>query len=257
MVRYFVALQYNGSQYSGWQLQPNAPTIQQEIEDKISKLLGYHVPIMGCGRTDAGVHALDFFFHMDTENALDEQFIFKMNMMLPKDVALKNAFQVKEKAHARFDAISRSYTYHIHRLKNPFNYGLSYYYPHLFTFDLSVLNDVASLFLNYDDFYPFCKTNTDVKTTKCSLTKSLWEIQEDTLTYQVSANRFLRGMVRLMVGCCINVTMGKLTLEEVDLALKSSHRLQKDLSVPAQGLYLRDIQYPETIHKAGSPPYIY
>lgn len=245
MQRYFIQLQYNGTNYSGWQSQPNAATVQDEIEKQAAKLLGGLITVTGCGRTDAGVHASDYWMHFDSEKTLNDQFIFKMNMMLPPDISFLMIKQVDTGVHARFDAVSRSYEYKIHRVKNPFNLGLSTYLPQLFRYELEVLNDVASLFLNYTDFNTFCKTRTDVKTTMCLLEESYWEISKDQLVYHVTANRFLRGMVRLMVGACINVAMGKLKMEEVKFALDQKERLKKDLSVAAEGLFLSKITYPE------------
>ena len=245
MKRYFIGCSYRGSNYSGWQSQPNAPTIQDAIEERMEKLMGKNIPIIGCGRTDAGVHASDYVFHFDTEDALDDHFIFKMNMMLPKDIALKNLNQVPQEAHARFDAVSRSYEYYIHGRKDPFLTGLSYYYPHLFRQDLQALQEVASIYLKYKDFNTFCKSKTDVKTTLCEISQAEWMINGNKLVFHITANRFLRGMVRLMVGACINVVLGKLSIEEVKAALEEQRRLKKDLSVPAEGLYLSAIKYPQ------------
>lgn len=255
MHRYFVRLQYKGSNYSGWQFQPNAITVQECIETCLNKILGSQIRIVGCGRTDAGVHASDYYFHFDSGAKLPHQFKFKLNMMLPKDISFTEVFEVTDKAHARFDAMSRSYEYRIHKNKTPFNIGLSYYYPHLFSHDLAKLNEMASLFLAYDDFYTFCKANTDVKTTKCQLTRSEWLISDESLTFHITADRFLRGMVRLVVGCCINYALGKISIDEVQKALTKRERLRKDLSVPAEGLYLCDIIYPDAIHREETVPY--
>lgn len=257
MDRYFARLKYRGTRYAGWQSQPNANTVQDEIESKLSILLRKHTKIMGCGRTDAGVHASDFVMHFDARGQLDENLIFKLNMMLPDDIVITKIDKVNDAAHSRFDAISRSYEYHIHRRKDPFNQGHSYYYPHLFTHDLQMLNECSNLLINYADFYTFCKTNTDVKTTLCTLTKSEWVVSESDLTFHITANRFLRGMVRLIVGCCLNVTTGKLSIDDVIAALSKTERLKRDLSVPAEGLFLTDISYPESIYIKESPPYVY
>lgn len=257
MIRYFAQIQYLGTNYSGWQFQPNAITIQQVLEFQLNKLLRKETKIMGCGRTDSGVHASMFYFHFDHEDILENQFLFKLNLMLPVDIVAVEIRNVNDDAHARFDAISRSYKYFIHRHKNPFNQGQSYYYPFLFKNDLAKLNEVAQLLLEYKDFFPFCKSNTDVKTTICDLTESFWDISDDQLVYSISADRFLRGMVRLIVGCCINVALGKITINDVKNAIEKGQRLKKDLSVPAEGLFLTNVSYPTSIYKVGIDPYIY
>lgn len=247
MKRYFAKIQYKGTHFSGWQSQPNAPTVQDEIESKLAILLRETTTIVGCGRTDTGVHASDYIFHFDAEIEDTETLAFKLNRMLPKSISVLKIVQVKPDAHARFDAEQRSYEYHIHRYKNPFKHELSYYYPRLFDGDIDLLKETASIFLMYRDFFTFCKSNTDVKTTLCHVIKSEWEVSSSKMIFRVSADRFLRGMVRLMVGCCVNVAEGKLTIQEVKQALERKDRLPRDLSVPAEGLYLSKIEYPTTI----------
>jgi tRNA pseudouridine38-40 synthase len=245
--RYFVQIQYKGTNYSGWQNQPNSKTIQQEIESNLSKVLRVPTSIVGCGRTDSGVHASDYFFHFDGVVDDIDHLVFKLNRMLPKAIAILSMFRVKDRAHSRFDALQRSYQYHIHKVKNPFLNGLSYHKPQVFESNLDLLNETAGTFLLYRDFFTFCKSNTDVKTTFCHVQKSEWEISEGRLVFHVTADRFLRGMVRLMVGCCVNVAAGKLDLFEVKAALEEKRRLAKDLSVPAEGLFLSKIEYPKDI----------
>ncbi|WP_235297214.1 tRNA pseudouridine(38-40) synthase TruA [Portibacter marinus] len=247
MKRFFVKIQYKGTEFSGWQSQPNANTIQDEIESQLEKVLRKSTAIVGCGRTDAGVHASDYVFHFDGDVEDTDTLTFKLNRMLPHSISILKMVEVKSDAHARFDAEKRSYEYHIHKYKNPFNYELSYHHPKLFQADLDLLNQTASSFLMYRDFNTFCKSNTDVKTKLCQLVRSEWEINEISMTFHVTADRFLRGMVRLMVGCCVNVALGKIELSDVKIALEAKERLEMDLSVPASGLFLSRIEYPSTV----------
>jgi tRNA pseudouridine38-40 synthase len=246
--RYFVQIQYKGTNFSGWQYQPNARTIQEEIEVNLSKIQRVATSIVGCGRTDSGVHASDYIFHFDGIVEDCESLKFKLNRMLPKAISISRIAEVRSNAHARFDAVRRSYEYHIHRNKSPFLSGLSYHKPQIFEANIDLLNETAACFLMYDDFFTFCKSNTDVKTTLCDVQRSEWVIAEDRMTFHVAANRFLRGMVRLMVGCCINVAEGKVALLEVKQALEEKRRLVKDLSVPAEGLFLSEITYPKELY---------
>ena len=247
MKRFFVKIQYKGTDYSGWQSQPNSITIQDIIEEQLEKVLRVQTSIVGCGRTDAGVHAADYVFHFDGKVINPDQLVFRLNKMLPKSISILKMVEVEKDAHARFDAEKRSYEYHFHKFKNPFKHELSYCYPSIFTADHDSLQEVASTFLMYKDFFTFCKSNSDVKTTFCSIHRCEWEIHDTRMVFHVTADRFLRGMVRLMVGCCVNVAMGKLNLSDVKLALENKNRLKKDLSVPAQGLYLSKIKYPTSI----------
>ncbi len=257
MKRYFAKIQYLGTAYAGWQSQPNATTIQDVIEAQLAKILRYKVAITGCGRTDAGVHATAFYFHFDLQDKIDSNLRYKLNKMLPKDLSITCFLEVGEGAHARFDATSRSYYYKVNRDKNPFTLGQSFHYPQLFSQSLEKLESVSHLLLKYDDFFPFCKTNTDVKTTKCVLTECKWAITKEELTFHITSNRFLRGMVRLIVGAHFNHVFGKLSLDEITNALVKRERLSRDLSVPAHGLFLSKVEYPSSIHKEGSPSYIY
>jgi len=243
MPRFFVRIQYAGTAFSGWQSQPNAPTIQDEIEASLEKVLRLKTTIVGCGRTDAGVHASDYVFHFDGEVEDPMQLAFKLNRMLPKSISVVELRKTDSSFHARFDAKRRSYEYHIHKRKNPFRSGLSYHYPRIFNENLDLLGATASLYTQHKDFFTFCKTNTDVKTTICDVMHSEWRVSEQHLVFHVSADRFLRGMVRLMVGACINVAEGRLDLSMVEEALLAKKRLTRDLSAPANGLFLSKIEY--------------
>ncbi len=248
MARYFIRLSYCGTAYNGWQSQPHKGTItiQSTIENALHTYLRKDIPITGCGRTDTGVHAKDYIAHFDFE-PLDDipTIIHRLNRILPDDIAIHDIYRVKDDAHARFNAISRSYQYRLHTNKSPFKpYSYFYFYD---TPDLSVLNQTANLLLEYTDFTTFCKLHSGAKTMDCHLTESAWIKNGEDYTYKVTSDRFLRGMIRLIVGMCLQVARGKASLEEVKNALNHQDRLSQDWSVPAIGLMLCDIQYPDTI----------
>jgi len=244
-MRFAVRLAYKGTNYSGWQSQNNAKTVQGEIESVLFKKYQKKIPVTGCGRTDRGVHASDFLMHFDFHEDIRDNFLYSFNKMLPNDIALYSINRVDEDFHARFDAISRTYIYKIHTVKNPFNTGLSYYFPMIKNIDFDAMQNAAKLLLEYEEFFPFCKTNTDVKTMKCQLSKSIWIKNDETEEYffHITSNRFLRGMVRLIVGMTINTGLGKMSLSELNQALKTQTRLKTDWSVPAHGLYLNEVKY--------------
>jgi len=245
LARYFIRLSYCGTAYNGWQNQPHAgtTTIQSVIENALFTFLRQKVDITGCGRTDKGVHARDYFAHFDIA-PLDEipTLIFRLNKLLPDDIAVHEIIEVAEDAHARFDATSRSYEYHLHTEKSPFS-SHSFYYTYDKP-DIEILNKVAQLILRYRDFTTFCKFHTDVKTMICHITESRWEKIGNQYIYRIKADRFLRGMIRLIVGVCLQVSRGKLTIEEVKTAMSEKRRTGQDWSVPAEGLFLCDIKYP-------------
>lgn len=230
--------------YNGWQKQPqvHTVTVQKVVEETLQVFLQFPVEITGCGRTDTGVHAKDYIAHWDTPIPLDtEQVIYKANKILPKDIAIHDIFLVNDSAHARFDALSRSYNYKLHIHKNPF-VGQSFHY----TYDtppINILNQAAHLLLKYEDFYTFCKERTDVKTTLCKISECYWTNQNEQYFFRITADRFLRGMIRLIVGMCLDVARGKISLMEVHNALDKRERLPKNWSAPAEGLTLCDIQY--------------
>ncbi len=243
-MRYFIHTSYKGTNYAGWQRQLNASTVQQQIEEAISKIERKEMTIVGCGRTDAGVHASEYYFHIDLE--IDDLIFYrkKMNNILPVDISINKFIEVEETAHARFDANKRGYTYYISYKKNPFQKDYQWYYPYG-KLDLDKLNTAAAILMKHKAFYTFCKSHTDVKTMNCDLFESIWKQEsEDLISYHISANRFLRGMVRLIVGMCINVANNRLSLEEVDQALLDQIRLSKSYSVPAEGLFLSRVEYP-------------
>lgn len=247
MQRYFIQLSYNGTAYSGWQVQKNAAhTIQQIINEMLSRLLNEPTTVMGCGRTDTGVHAREYFAHFDSSvDLMKEQnyWILKFNHALPKDIAIQKIFKVNEKANARYDAISRTYQYIITKKKDPFEIEKAcFLYGDL---NVEAMNNAAKVLFEYSDFSSFAKSNTQNKTNICSLYKAEWKEEGDKLIFTISANRFLRNMVRAIVGTLLDVGKGKLTNEEFKKVIESKTRSNAGLSAHACGLYLTKVEYPE------------
>ncbi|WP_299889188.1 tRNA pseudouridine(38-40) synthase TruA [uncultured Lacinutrix sp.] len=245
-MRYFIELSYNGKAYHGWQIQPNAISVQEVLEKALSTLLKEPISTMGAGRTDAGVHAKQLFAHFNTEGAFDKDtLVYKLNSFLPEDVAVKNIFTVKHDAHARFDAVSRAYLYRIALNKSPFNTTQAFYLkPRL---DVEKLKEATKILFDYKDFQCFSKTNTDVKTYNCTIMKAEWHIIDNELHFIIKADRFLRNMVRAIVGTLINIGIGKLEVDDLHNIIKSKNRSEAGFSVPAHALYLTEVAYPETI----------
>ncbi|MDG1296674.1 MAG: tRNA pseudouridine(38-40) synthase TruA [Saprospiraceae bacterium] len=244
-MRYFVELAYRGTNYQGWQKQPGErPTVQDNIELSLSTLLNQSTAVMGCGRTDTGVHALQYFMHFDFEGELPKNFLYRLNKHLPKDISIFRIIPVDKERHVRFDASHRAYEYRIITSKDPFKIDTAHYYPFKQFTDQDKMQEAAKLLLNYEEFYPFCKSNNDSYTMRCELFHSEWEFKDNEWTFNIAANRFLRGMIRLIVGMCLNVGQDKISLEEVKQALDEQRLLSKSLSVDASGLYLKDIRYP-------------
>lgn len=243
-MRYFVDCKYKGTHYQGWQRQPHSDqTIQEQIEIALSTISREKIEIVGCGRTDAGVHASQYTFHMDTEYDDIDQLIFKANQILPKDIVLVQGTKVRPQSHARYDASYRGYTYTITKKADPFRLETAYHHFKSSDLDLEKMNAAADILLGEHQFVAFCKTGTDVKTKRCYISESYWTETEDSFIYTVRSDRFLRGMIRLIVGMCINVSRGKLTIEEVKHALHNEERLSMDWSVPGQGLFLDLVVY--------------
>ncbi|MBT8221064.1 MAG: tRNA pseudouridine(38-40) synthase TruA [Bacteroidia bacterium] len=245
-MRYFGLIQYNGTRYSGWQRQPNATTIQAEIEDTLSKVLRMTIEIVGCGRTDSGVHASEFYMHFDSDATLDYGFVHKLNGILSDDIVIIDIIPVHAEAHARYDAIFRSYKYFLTAKKDPFRRETVYHFPFFNQIEFESLQKASNLLLQYEDFFPFCKTKSDVKNYKCKIRHASWTKsgEGNELIFEISANRFLRGMVRLIVGMCLNVSIGKLTLDEVRDDMEMQRILQQPLSVKPHGLFLTEVRYP-------------
>lgn len=244
-MRYFAELAYNGTRYYGWQRQPGQISVQETLEQAFSTILSAELEVTGCGRTDTGVHASQYYLHFDFDGVFPRAFTQRLNKFLPPDIAVYRIFPVAPEAHARYDAVRRAYQYHLTFRKDPFALETAYYFPFPNRPDFSKLQEAANLLLQYEDFYPFCKSNTDVHTMKCQLFRSEWEeISPDRLVFHIAANRFLRGMVRLIVGMSLNVAMGKIPLEEVKRAMDEQIRLKRSWSAPPEGLFLSEVQYP-------------
>lgn len=245
-MRYFIEIAYNGTQYCGWQKQPNAITVQEVLEDCLSKILRQTIVSMGAGRTDAGVHARQLYVHFDVKERIeDANFLFKINSFLPEDIAVNSIAEVAHDAHARFDAVKRSYEYKVAIGKNPFTIMQShqiYKMP-----DVAIMNKAASILYDYKDFQCFSRSNTDVKTYHCNIMQAKWEQKDNLLIFYISADRFLRNMVRAIVGTLLDVGFGKTTLEELKTIIESKDRAKAGASAPARGLYLTEVAYPEAI----------
>jgi len=245
-LRYFIELSYAGTNYHGWQSQPNAVTIQEQLEKALSLLLRSSVKITGAGRTDAGVHARQMYAHFDTEILFDpDNLIYKLNSFLSNDIAIYKIFKVHSGAHARFDAVSRSYSYYMHRKKNPFFNDFSWYFKK--ELNLEQMNEAARKLLLYDDFKSFSKTHTDVKTYICHIERAFWEQKNEQLIFHITADRFLRNMVRAVVGTLFEVGLEKLTVDDFEQIIKARDRNKAGFSVPAHGLFLEKIVYPSKI----------
>lgn len=244
--RYFIELSYNGKNYHGWQVQNNAFTVQEEIEKGLSTLLKTPISIMGSGRTDTGVHATQQFAHFDSPSVLDKvEFLKKINGILSPEIAIRDIRLVQPDAHARFDAISRSYIYKITLTKNPFFKDSHWlFYKSL---DIEKLNEAADILKEYTDFESFSKVHTDVNTFLCQLFEAKWEQNGQELLFNITANRFLRGMVRAIVGTLVEVGSGKLSTEDFRKIIESKNRKSAKAAAPAQGLYLCKVIYPDSI----------
>mgnify|MGYP002013474219 CR=1 FL=1 len=248
LTRYFIELSYNGSAYHGWQRQPNAITIQQVLEEALSRLARNKITLLGAGRTDTGVHALQMFAHFDVSHKIanTKELIFHLNGFLKDDISVKGIRQVKPQANARFDATARYYEYHISTAKDPFHSQFHYYLKN--QPDIDMMNEAAKSLLLHKDFKCFSKTNTDVKTFLCEIKKAVWKQEGSSLIFYISSNRFLRNMVRSIVGTLLEVGYKKRKVEDIDDLIRSKDRRQAGFSVPAHGLYLSRIEYPQNIY---------
>ncbi|MBK7128549.1 MAG: tRNA pseudouridine(38-40) synthase TruA [Crocinitomicaceae bacterium] len=244
MQRYVLQLSYKGTHYFGWQRQNGQISVQEKIESVLSQLHSNQpIEITGCGRTDTGVHASCYFAHFDSDLLFEtEQLCFKMNLMLPDDIAIRNIQAVSSDFNARFSAISRTYEYAIHQQKNPFLTEFSWY--HRADLDIDKINQACIIMIGHKDFQCFSKVNTDVSNFLCNITKAEWIITEHGYLFTISANRFLRNMVRAITGTMIDVGLGKINLKEFETILQSADRGKAGTSVPAQGLNLINVEYP-------------
>ncbi len=265
MNRYFIEVAYKGTNYSGFQIQNNANSIQGEIGKALKIFFKCPLNLTGASRTDAGVHALQNYFHFDTETVLvstDEtkyledsqvwpggkdlkgagaQALYSLNALLPRDIVIKKIIPVNSDAHCRFDAVEREYNYHIYQSKNPFVQDWAYYYP--FKIDAEKLHKAADQITKYNDFSSFSKRNTQVKNFICTIHNSHWRIENESLIYHITANRFLRGMVRGIVGTMLRVARDKISIEDFRSIIENKDSSQADFSVPAQGLFLISVKY--------------
>lgn len=242
-MRYFIKLAYKGTNYFGWQYQPDAISVQETLNKALSTLLRINIDILGAGRTDSGVHAKEMFAHFDYETDIDtEKLVYKLNSFLPKDIAVFKIIKVHNEAHARFDATKRTYEYHIHTKKNAFESDDSWYYS--LPLDVEKMNEACKILFEYTDFECFSKTHTDVNTFNCKIFEANWKQNEDKLVFTISADRFLRNMVRAIVGTMINIGSGKVSLNDFRKIIESKNRGKAGFSVPAHGLYLTKIEYP-------------
>ncbi|HEY9117988.1 MAG TPA: tRNA pseudouridine(38-40) synthase TruA, partial [Roseivirga sp.] len=231
-----------------WQRQANAHTVQEQIEYSLSKILGEEIAITGSGRTDTGVHAKKQIAHFDTLSSLSiDQIQYKLNGILPPDISINEAYGVIDEAHARFDAVQRGYHYYIHQKKNPFLEGLSYFYSHKLNIDL--MNEAASKLLGEQDFESFSRVKTEVNNFNCEIYSANWVRENDQLVFNVRANRFLRGMVRALVGTLLEVGKGKLTPNDFVDIINAKNRTKAGRAVPPHGLYLTEVNYPEHIYR--------
>lgn len=247
-MRYFIEIAYKGTDFHGWQIQPNATSIQENIQNGLKILLGKKIEIFGAGRTDTGVHASQIFAHFDSDIVLDtKDLAYKLNAVLPKTILIRKIFQVSEKAHARFDAYSRSYDYHIHLEYSPFLLDTTW---QIFNrnFDVNKMNKAAAILLHHTNFKAFSKSKTDVKHYDCTITKAEWVQKENTLVFNITANRFLRGMVRAIVGTLLDVGEGKLSIVDFEKVILSQNRKSAGVSVPAKALFLIKVKYPDPIY---------
>ncbi|MEM6396756.1 MAG: tRNA pseudouridine(38-40) synthase TruA [Bacteroidota bacterium] len=243
--RYMLSLAYNGAHFNGWQRQPNAPSVQQTIEDNISLVLRQPIQIVGCGRTDTGVHASAYYAHFDTDASLPEAFKRRLNKLLPSSILIQEIYEVSDQTHARFSATERTYRYDLTGEKDPFRPDTISIYPMLGQVDPDLVRATAALLLQYDAFLPFCKTHSDAKTMRCDLRQAEWVMHEHRWSFHVSSDRFLRGMIRLIVGACLRVGRGQITLSEVDRALEKQQALPGAWSAPPEGLFLSRVQYSD------------
>jgi tRNA pseudouridine38-40 synthase len=247
MPRYFAQLSFKGTRYHGWQVQPNAISVQEILEDALSTLLREKISVVGAGRTDTGVHALNYVFHFDPSNALSDcrQLTYRLNRFLPPDIAIHQIRAVDPGAHARFSAISRTYHYYLSTQKDPFA-GETSFYMHTQP-DADQMNRAAQALLEYRDFTSFSRLHSDVKTNLCKIYRAEWCMENNMLVFQIKADRFLRNMVRAIVGTLLEVGKGKISIADFKRIIEQKDRGAAGASAPAHALFLVDVEYPEEI----------
>lgn len=246
--RYFIYISFKGTSYHGWQIQPNSITVQNIIDNALSTILNERIVTTGAGRTDAGVHALVFCAHFESmsgDHDTDKNLVFKLNRFLPKDISVSGIFKVRSDAHARFSAISRTYKYYISKVKDPFLQDTSWYiYGNL---DINLMNKACNLLVRHSDFTSFSRLHSDTKTNLCTIFNAFWEDADKFIVFTIKADRFLRNMVRAIVGTIIETGKGKISPEEFEGIISAKDRCRAGKSAPAKGLFLVDIEYPGEI----------
>jgi len=249
-MRFFARLSYKGTKYHGWQIQPNAISIQEELEKAFSTILQTKTAITGAGRTDSGVHAKNYIAHFDMDNPLFtndlDNLIYKLNALLPIDIAIHEINAVKDNAHARFDAKSRTYKYYISKHKDAFNYELSWL--RFGKLNLDLMNNACEILMTYNDFTSFAKLHTDNKTNNCVIKTAFWKESDTKIVFEITADRFLRNMVRSIVGTMVSIGLERLSLNDFKNIIESKNRNNAGVSVPASGLFLINIVYPDKIY---------
>lgn len=243
-MRFFITLSYDGTRYHGWQVQPNGPSVQEKLQWALSTILRQDIQVTGAGRTDAGVHARMMVAHFDVETMVYEQqdLTYKLNRLLPQDIAIQKMEPVSDEMHARFSATSRTYHYYIHTVKDPFlrAYSCELHYP----LDFQLMNEAAAILMTYEDFGAFCKAHADVKTTLCHITAAQWhQTSPSSWYFEITANRFLRNMVRAVVGTLIDVGRGRLSLDDFRKVVEGKRRTEAGESMPANALFLEEVKY--------------
>lgn len=246
--RYFLQCSYKGTHYHGWQIQPNAISVQEVLAKSLSTMLHEEIAVVGAGRTDTGVHASFFVLHFNSKSInIPDNFIYKLNSFLPSDIAVQKLWKVDDEAHARFGALSRTYKYYISTEKNPFITETSYRYTK--PLDLDKMNEAAKTLFNYEDFTSFSRLHTDVKTNNCKIFQAEWKEDNSQIIFTIKADRFLRNMVRAIVGTLLEVGRGKLSIDEFKKIIESKNRGAAGASAPAQGLFLAGIEYPKEVYR--------
>ena len=248
-MRYVLKLAYKGTDFHGWQSQPNAVTVQETIEQALMTLLREQIPIVGCGRTDTGVHAADYYAHFDTDKIKDLQLLtYQLNSILPKDIVIYKIMEVDDDFHARYDAVSRTYKYYILLGRDPFVQETMWQISNV-KYDVQSMNHAAEILLKHTDFQSFSKSKTDVKNFNCTVTEAHWELTGQSLIFTISANRFLRNMVRAVVGTLLEVGTGKISVQDFENVILTKNRSEAGTSVPAHGLFLHKITYNALVHE--------
>ncbi|WMJ72471.1 tRNA pseudouridine(38-40) synthase TruA [Cytophagaceae bacterium ABcell3] len=244
-MRYFLEIAYKGTNYAGWQIQKNAVSVQQKLDEALATVLRYPVKTIGSGRTDTGVHCSQQFVHIDVKEAFTEKNRYSLNCVLPSDIAIKSAFRVKDTAHARFDALSRSYEYKITPAKDPFLNEFAWRFDK--KLDIDKMNQACEILKKHTDFESFSKVHTDVKNFNCEIFSAKWDVEDDLIIFRITANRFLRGMVRAVGGTLIDVGLGKISISDFEKVILARDRKQAGSALPPHGLFLCKVAYPEEI----------